>query len=532
MKKKVALGLDYGTLSVRGLLVDTETGNELSAAEFVYPHGVLVKALPNGSSLPEGYALAMPQDYIDGMKAVIQQTLNGMDPDCIVGIGLDCTSSTVLPVDEAGTPLCQLPQWVDHPQAYPKLWKHHGAEEQARRMQRCAEERAEDWLTFYGSGVQCELMLPKALETAEMDPAVWNACAHYLEMGDWLTWRLTGSWNRSLSMASSNGYYQQKIGYPNGNFWRAIAPQLPPVTEKLTANLIPLGKKLGNLTTEAARFFGLKEGIPVAGAMIDSHASALGCGANRSGDLVAVLGTSACYLMNSKQPYRIPGIYSLAYEAHAPGLYGYEGGQSCVGDGLDWFVKQCVTASIQREADDLGITVHQLLSEKAAASAPGASGLIALDWLNGVRSPLMRPDLKGVLVGATLQTTTAELYRAMIEACCYGARRVVDCYRDAGMPVERFFSTGGIPRKNPLLMQILADVCNIDITICATAQTSALGSAILGAAASGACGTLTECIQNMASPSEKCYHPQNAGSYEALYRRYRALASVFEQGIK
>jgi L-ribulokinase len=243
--------------------------------------------------------------------------------------------------------------------------------------------------------------------------------------------------------------------------------------------------------------------------------------------MVAVLGTSACYLLNDDSERGIPGIYSVAYEAHAPGLYGYEGGQSCFGDGLDWFIRQCVPAWLQTESDRSGEGIHALLSRKAAALSPGQSGLIALDWLNGVRSPLMRPNLRGVLAGATLHTTAVDLYRAVVEACCFGARRILDSFQEAGVPVRRVFATGGIPRKNPFLMQVLADAFGKEIGVCQSAQASALGSAIVGAAASGE--KLTRCIHRMAAPVDTLYKPVHADAYEPLYQRYRTLSTMFEQ---
>lgn len=527
--KRCAIGLDFGTLSVRALLADIETGKELATAVFSYPHGVMDKTLPNGMELPEGFALAHPQDYVDGLLAVVPEVMRiaGVDGGDVAGLGLDCTSSTVMPVNGEGTPLCLLPEWAVHPHAYVKLWKHHGGDPQARRMFKAARERNEPWLDSCGGGIACELLLPKALETAEMDPAVWSACHRYLEMGDWLVWYLTGRACRSLSMAQCNGYYRPPVGYPSEDYWRAVSPGIEPVTARLLGDLLPLGCAAGHLTEKLAGELNLPAETPVAAPMIDSHASVLGCGAGRAGDMVAVLGTSACYLVNDSIQRFIPGIYSVAYEAHAPGLYGYEGGQSCLGDGLDWFVRQCVPALVQAEADRAGESVHALLSGKAAKLKPGESGLIALDWLSGVRSPLMRPDLRGVLVGATLQTTPADLYRAVVEAGCYGARRIIDSFVKAGVSIRRVFATGGIPRKNPFLMQVLADVLGMEIGVCQSTQASALGSAILGAAASGE--SLNECVRRMAAPADTVFKPVQAEDYEPLYRRYRALSDVFEQ---
>jgi L-ribulokinase len=354
-----------------------------------------------------------------------------------------------MPVNAEGIPLCLKPEWAGHPHAYLKLWKHHGGEPQAERMLKAARERNEPWLSLYGGGIQCELLLAKALETAEMDPAVWEACHRYVEMGDWLAWLLTGRACRSSSLANCNSYHRPSAGYPGADYWQAVSPGIEPVPSKLLGDLLPLGSVVGHLTPKVAGKLGLLPETPVAAPLIDSHASVLGCGADRAGDMVAVLGTSACYLLNDDSERGIPGIYSVAYEAHAPGLYGYEGGQSCFGDGLDWFIRQCVPAWLQTESDRSGEGIHALLSRKAAALSPGESGLIALDWLNGVRSPLMRPSLRGVLAGATLHTTAVDLYRAVVEACCLAPGASSTVFRRQACPSGVSSQQVGSPRKTP-----------------------------------------------------------------------------------
>lgn len=531
MIERAVLGLDFGTLSVRCLTVDADTGDILGEAEYVYPAGVMEKALPDGTPLPEGFALVDPEDAVSGMLRVIPASLEraGIAPERVIGLGLDCTSSTVLPLDASGVPLCRTESFRSHPHAWAKLWKHHGAYPQSLRMLETARRRGEGWLELRGGGISCELMLPKALETAEEDPEVWQAAARYVEMGDYLTQVLTGLPGRSLTMAGCNSGYQTPEGYPSEDYWREVSPRTEPVTRKLRGEMIPAGGAVGPLRPEMAVKLGLRPGVRVAPALIDSHASALGCGADRAGDLVAVLGTSACYLMNAPECRGIPGIYSVAFEANAPGLYGYEGGQSCLGNGLDWFVRRCVPEEVHHRAAEGKESVHALLSREASRLAPGGSGLMALDWLDGVRTPLMRPDLTGVVVGLTLHTTPAEMYRAAVESCCYGARRVVSCYGDAGLEAKRFLATGGIPGKNPFLMQTLSDVCGMDVQVCSCGQASALGAAIAGAAASGECGGLKACVNRMAAPPGRTYHPENAQAYEGLYRRYLALSAVFEQ---
>lgn len=529
MNDGLVLGLDFGTLSVRALLVCAGDGREVAQAEYAYPHGVMDRALPCGAALEAGFALAHPADYLTGLGEVVRSVMkeSGAAPQDVIALGLDATSSTVLPLDADGRPLCFDARFEREPHAYMKLWKHQGAARQAQRMSEAARRLGETWLALCGGEVQCERMLPKVLEVAQCAPHVYAAAARFVELCDYMTFVLTGSERRSLPAAACNGHYISG-SYPGEAFWREVDPSIPPVTQKLTGDFVPIAQAVGALTPQMAQELGLAAGIPVAAGMIDSHASAPGCGADRAGDLVAVMGTSACYLMNDTQLRAAPGIYAAAYEAHAQGLYGYEGGQSCVGDALDWFVKTGVPRQTLEDAEAAGMDVHTYLSVLAQELAPGESGLMALDWLAGVRSPLMRPELRGVMAGMTLRTTPQEMYRAWMEACCFGARRIVESYAASGMKIGRFFAAGGIARKNPFFMQMLSDVCAMPVTVCRSSQTGALGSAICAAAASGRLGDLAACTRRMGSAAQAIYTPQNAAAYEPLYRRYLALSAAFE----
>ena len=532
MNGPYSLGIDYGTLSVRTVVADIATGQELSSAVYHYPHGVMEQSLPDGVPLPAGFALAHPQDYLDGLTDTVRRALaeSGVAGREIVGIGLDATSASLIPLDHRDAPLCLNPAYAGHPHSYIKLWKHHGAEPQAKRLRQTALDRGEGWLSLCGGDIRCESLLPKILETAQEDPEVYDAAARLVEIGDWLVSYLTGRPVRSLQMAGSNCFYHLEQGYPSEEFLQAAFPQLPPVIRKMTGDLAPVGSSAGGLADGVAQALGLPPGIPVSAAHIDAHTAALGCGAREEGDLTAVLGTSACYLLNSASPHGAPGIYSTFWEANAPGWYGLEGGQSAVGDGLAWFVEQCVPASVTEEAADRGLSVHALLTEKAALLAPGESGLLALDWWNGVRSPLMNPTLRGAVVGLSLHTRPEELYRAFLEAICFGALRIIDCCEAAGHPVRRIFAAGGIAAKNPLMMQLLADICGRPVQVCASAQTCALGSAILGAAAARP-GDFSALIGRMASPVVHIYspRPEEVRTYRRLYEQYLALSDFFSR---
>lgn len=535
MERQYAIGLDYGTLSVRGILLDMESGEEVGVESFDYPHGVVSHRLPDGTEIGQDYALAVPEDYLEGLGKVVKGLLKRCEvkPEQIKGIGLDVTSATVIPVDDKGTPVSMLPGFGNRPHSYIKLWKHHGAVKWSDRMEEAARERGEEWLPLSGGKIRCEMFIPKALETQAMDPEVYRKCGAFLEVGDWLTWYMTGVCTRSMSMAGGNSLYQRGSGYPSEEFFKAAFPDQEPVTRKFRGTMIPLGRRAGRLVREAAEAMGLLCGTPVASPMVDSHAAVVGAGADRAGDMTAVMGTSACYLMNSHTGEGIPGIYSSAYEAHIPEMFGYEGGQSCVGECLDWFVSNCVPSVCEREAEEKGISVHALLQNKVSGMEPEAWRLMALDWWNGVRSPLMRPELTGVITGLTIHTKPEEIYRALMEAVCFGAKGIVEAFCKGGHPVERLIATGGIPAKSPLLMQMLADICGMEVQVCRSKMASARGSAIMGAAVSDgteqSARALKDWIRKLGSPAEVIYRPDylRRGIYEARYGQYCRLADYF-----
>lgn len=524
-----SIGLDFGTLSVRALLVDVCTGQEMGNTAVPYSCGVITGALPDGTPIPDTYALADPFAYLESMQRAVGMLLSqtGVSKEQIIGLGLDATASSPLPVDENAMPL--LRRYPSNPHAYLKLWKHHGAQAQADALKRAAINKHEPWIAFYGNGILCEYLLPKALETAQKAPEVWRECACYAELGDWLVWQLTGRATRSVQVAGCCGYYRQKTGYPGEAFQREAAPDVEPVTRKFMGTMCSLGEKAGELTEDMAARLGLLPGISVASALLDSHASALGCGATAPGDITAVLGTSGCWMLNSDREMAVPGVSTSSYEKLTPGMYGYEVGQSSFGDALDWFVRTCMPARLEREAEACQMEPLELLSRKASHIPMGSGGVLALDWLNGNRSPGLGAAAQGAFAGLTLHTTLEQMYRAMMEALCCGARREMEHYKKAKLPMGRIFAVGGIPKKNPVLMQILADILKQDILVMRSAQTGALGSAIMAAAASGRVGSVEACISRMATTVELVYHPgENAGAADAVYGAYCLLAQRFE----
>lgn len=530
--KQYALGLDFGTLSVRALFLDLQTGEEAGTAEFVYPHGVMTECLPDGTVLPPDFALEHPQDFLDGMVSVVREgmTTMGLRPEQVVGIGLDVTSATVLPTDERGQPLCFQPEFADRPQAWMKLWKHHGANEMAKKLFDAATQLQEPWLPYCGGSISSELFIPKAIELAVKDSEVFRATYNLLEAADWLVWKMTGRMIRSISMAGCNSMYRIDTGYPSKACCKAAYPEAEEVPDKLKGEMLRLGTCAGGLLPEMAESLGLLPGTPVGVGHIDSHVGAIGCGASKVGDMVNVIGTSACCLLNARDGSGVPGIYSAAQDANIPGLFGYEGGQNCVGDMFAWFVENCVGMAYHKAAQAEGKSIYTYLEEKAAALQPGESGLLALDWFNGVRSPLMDYSLTASIVGLTIRTKPEDIYRALLESAVFGCKQIMDAFEQAGKPVGRIIAGGGIPMKNPLLMQIYADVCDRDIYLCGSSQSCALGSALLGASAAGL-GELPELVEKYVKLSPVVYHPipENVERYKALYTQYCCLSRQMAQ---
>ena len=536
---KYVLGMDFGTLSARALVAEVGTGRELGTATMEYRHAVMDRQLPGGKILPPDFALQHPQDYIDCMKAIIPQAIAsaGIEKDDIIGLGLDFTSCTIVPVDENGTPLCMKAEWADEPHAYFKLWKHHGAQEEANRMTELALQREEKFLARYGGKVSSEWMLPKVWETLRRAPQVYQAADSFMEAGDWLVFLLTGKRTHNCTMAGYKAMWHKREGYPSKEYLRALDPRLENVfEEKYPGEVLPVGTCAGTVTEKAAREFGLPQGCAVAVANIDAHVSLPPAGLTGSGEMLMIMGTSTCHIMLGDEEKVVPGMCGAVEDGVVPGLIGFEAGQSCVGDHFDWYVKNCLHAAYAAEAEARGISPHVLLSEKAGALRPGESGLVALDWWNGNRSVLVDVDLTGLMIGLTLQTRPEEIYRALIEATAYGTRKIIDTFEQSGVGIQALYACGGISQKNALMMQIYADVTGRSIRIARSKQTPALGSAMFGAVAAGSArggyDTIQDAAREMGGTLDIVYEPvpEHRAVYEQLYAEYERLHDLFGRG--
>lgn len=537
---KYCLGLDFGSLSSRALLVEVETGREVASAVSSYSCGFIEDTLPaSGEKLPPDWTLQDPRDYLDAMTEVCREVLSasGINPSDIAGVGVDFTSCTMLPVKRDGTPLSFLPEYRLNKHAYVKKWKHHAAQPQADRINALAREMNEPWLPFFGGKMSCEFLFPKILQILEEAPDIYDAADGFFEAGDWIVWQLTGAPVHSGCMTGYKAAWTEEDGYPSRTFLSALHPRMENIAEeKLWGSVLPACSRAGVLTEAMAVRTGLTAGTPVGIAVSDALAAVPAAGIVKPGTLLKIIGTSTCDIALTDTRAAVPGMCGNVRDAIVPGLYGLELGQSCVGDHFDWFTRRCVPPEYHAEAKERGISVHKLLREKAQIDPPGASGLLALDWWNGNRSVLTDTDLTGLILGMTLSTRPEEIYRALIEATAFGARVILDAIERSGVAIERICACGGIAQKDGFFMQIYADVLNREITVSQSAQTCALGAAMLGAVAAGRDGggfdTIEEAAQIMPRLAETPYkpNPANRAVYDALYREFSELHDLFGRG--
>ena len=535
---KYVIGLDYGTLSARAVLVSVGRGEVAAESIYPYPHGILNTISGGDGELPVDFALQEIDDYVEAMYETIRTVVkqSGCRAEDVIGIGIDATSSTFLPLTKSGTPLCKTEQFRTNPHAWLKLWKHHGAQEEADRMTELAAGRQEKFLMRCGGKVNAEWMLPKLTEIVLKAPDVYEAADNFMEVSDYLVFLLTGEMTRCMCHAGYKLLWNEEDAYPSEEFLRALHPNLSSLKSKLKGREVQVGECAGRLTEEAAGRLGLREGTAVAASMIDAHVAVPSLGIDGPDKALMILGTSCCMLLCSEKLSYIKGISGCVKNAVLPGLYAYEAGQSAVGDLFDWFVKNCVPGSYEKEAADKNISIHMLLSEKASCLAPGESGLVALDWWNGNRSCLADARLSGMVLGLTLRTKPEEIYRALLEAAAFGMRAIFEEFEKGGITARELYACGGIVSKNSFMMQIYADVLGKTIFTGSTEQGSAFGAAVYAAVAAGAerggYGSVYRAARAMGKTGDKRYTPipQNMEIYHRIYREYKLLHDYFGAG--
>lgn len=537
---KFAIGLDYGTESGRVVVVDVATGQVVGTAVYRYADGVIDEQLPGTTiKLEPDSALQNPNDYVETLKRAVPEALKqgGVRSEDVIGIGVDFTACTILPTRADGTPLCNVPEWKTNPHAWTKLWKHHAAQPEANKINELARERNEAWLPIYGGIISSEWLHSKTLQIINEAPGIYDAADKIVEAGDWIVWQMSGVLKRNACAAGYKGLWVKGAGYPSNDFLCALDSRLDRMNEtKLAGEIVAPGTRVGFLTAQAAEWLGLQPGIAVAAATIDAHAAVPGAGVTEPGRMVLILGTSTCHMIVDRDKHLVPGISGVVEDGILPGLFGYEAGQVGVGDIFEWFIEHSLAALYKHRAKERGISPYQLLEEEAAKLKPGESGLLALDWWNGCRTPLVDANLSGMLIGATLGTRAPDIYRALIEATAFGTQIIVETFEQNGVAVKELVACGGLAERNKLLLQIYADVTGCEFVEAGSGHTSALGAAMFGAYAAGrAAGgydSLTDAAKQM-FPAKLVSHKPNAQNhvtYQKLFAEYRKLHEYFGRG--
>lgn len=534
--KRYALGIDYGTNSCRSLLIDLDDGAEIGSTVFNYPSGEMGVLLdPKDPHV----ARQNPQDYLDGLIAVVRGALQqaaaavpGFDPAQVLGIGIDTTGSTPIPVNQEGTPLGLLPEFKDNLNAMVWLWKDHTAYAEAAEISALGREMRPEILAKCGGTYSSEWFWSKILRLRRADPKVFAAAFSFVEHCDWLPAVLTGDTNpltlkRSVCAAGHKAMYSASWGgLPDKEFLGRLDPALADLRDRLYDHASTADVKAGGLCAEWAAKLGLAEGTAISVGAFDAHMGAVGAGI-REGALVKILGTSTCDLMISpiSQPLAdVPGVCGIVNGSVLPGYYGIEAGQSAVGDLFLWLVNHLVPESYGATPGEKFVNMEKAM----AGQMPGASGLLALDWNNGNRTILVDARLTGLLLGQTLHTEAHEIYRAYIEATAFGALTIIKRVEEYGVPVREIINTGGLSIKNATLMQCYADIIGKPMKVSRSEQTCALGAAIFGAAAAGV-ESVAHLQARVTAVREKVYHPipENQAVYAELYELYRNVHDAF-----
>lgn len=540
MEKRYTIGMDFGTLTARGVLVDVATGQEISVSIQGYQDAVIDHIIPGTNiTLPPEYALQNPQDYQDALEGILKDLLqkSGVPPCQIIGIGIDFTSCTMLPLDEELRPLCFDPRYRNDRHSWPKLWKHHAAQGEADAINELAQKRGEPFLHKYGDCSSCEWLFAKVLQVLRESPAVYDATYRFAEAGDWVVSLLTGELKKSSATAGFKGFWQKGTGYPPAEFFAALHPKLKNVVEeKIGTQVYPTDSCAGTLCPRMAEITGLSTETRVAIGNIDAHISFPAVGATEDCTMLMIMGTSLCHIMVSSKELSIKGISGVVKDGVLPGFYGYEAGQAAVGDIYDWFVSNAVPSAYLEEVQARNVNIYDLMNQKMASVPPGASGLLALDWWNGDRSILVDSELSGLILGLTLSTKAEEIYRSIIEATAFGSKMIIDEFERNGIPVKKVYACGGLAYKAPQIMQVFADVIGKSIVISNVKQTSALGAAMYGAVAAGSSrggyDSIYAAVKGMTEGPHTTYEPDSRYQevYRALYQEYVALHDYFGRG--
>lgn len=538
--KKYTIGLDYGSLSGRGVLVDTADGRIVAEAAMNYPHGAMDTTLPDGTPLEPSWVVQHPEDFRQVLRYTVPELLrqSGVPAEQIVGIGVDFTSSTVIPLDQDFRPLSDDPSLAGRPHAWPKMWKHNAALSQSKKLDEVSRQQGLPYPDWYGGSIPYQSLIPKVVQTLQEDPEIYARTDCFMEAADYITSLLAGKPVISGSIAAARAIWTPDKGYPDAEFFRAVDERLADMPRTKLGQRYPdctygyPGQRVGSLCPEMARELGLMPGTTITAPQMDGYAAMPGIGVVDPGEVMLVMGTSTAIMLLGKERKNVEGITACVPDTYYPGFYGYASGQSSVGDCFQWFVDNCVPKSYAEEAGRRGVSLHQYLTELAAPLKPGQTGLVALDWLNGNKSCLANSRLSGVILGLNMQTRPEHIYRALQEATAFGCRVVLEAYEKAGVPVNGVVACGGIANKNPVLVQMYADILGKPLRVSRCSQAPALGSAIYAAAAAGdqtGYGDIFAAVRGMSAKeyAEFTPDPENQATYDALFREYMHLHDHF-----
>lgn len=518
---KAVIGIDYGTLSARAILVDAQTGETLCSQQISYPHGVM----PGD--------LASAQDYDSVLLELLRAMSSSLWGSSVEGICVDATSLTLVPLGKDGRPLALNTDFADEPHAQIKLWKYHQAQKQADEALALAQAMGEPFLRRTGNTVSCEWMLPKLVQCYDEAPAIYQQMDLAMDLCDYLTYRLTKRVVRSVGSMSFKCLWSRDLGFPSDEYLDALRPSFAGKYRRLLRGTVRCaGEKAGGLSVDIAQQVGLRPGIPVAVGALDGHTALVALGALRVGEAALVVGTSNVLTVQTAELQEIPGICGIAPDGLTPGLYGLDMGQACTGDMLSWYIENMLPASMLRQAEKEGKNIHNFLC--GLVREPWNNPVTIADWWNGSRNMPCDLTLQGFASGLTLNTRPQDIYLAMLQAIACGTLQIIEQCAQHGVKINRLVAAGGITQKNPLLMQQYADILHMPIDAGQITEGPALGSAILASVAAGIYATSAEAWNTMGVKSTVCYLPdeEHADAYQRLYQRNCHLRRQMISGMR
>lgn len=533
MDKKYTIGIDFGSLSARAVIVDVQNGHPAAIGEAIYEHGIINTGIGR-NRIPAGMFLQKTKDYRKALQESVKMVLinSGVHPEQVIGIGVDSTSATLVATDAAGVPICEKPEFENHPFAQVLMWKSHATPKEVADIVDAAKSLNEPFLKYTGENISDNLAVPKILHLLRNAPEVYEATERYYDLSDWIVRILTDKDGINDISAGGKFFWCPETGFPRELFFEKLDPRMRRLAkDKFPAHVLPSWEMAGTLTEKGAAFLGLPAGLPVSPGHNDGMVPLLAVGMNRENRFSMAIGTGVASHILSKKYVNIQGIYGLTNGAPFPGYYCYETGLHSFGDTLAWFIENVCPQQITSKAS--GGKVFDVLNKRAVVLQPGESGLLALNWWNGNRSLLMNGNLSGVILGLNLKTKPEEIYRALIEAFAFNYRMIIEEFEKNGIFIEEVTAAGGIPMKNPFIMQLICDVLGKKICVPKSKQLPAIGSAIFAAVAAGkdlgGYNTSDEAIAAMSVKKQDVYLPDRGitGRYEGLYNLYVRLCFEF-----